>query len=159
MATLDATVGGPAANSYLTVAEATALLTPRLTALLDMAATWYGYPTTMTQALAWPQTGQVDQLHRAILATTVPVVLQRATALYALLLLEDAAAASAGGGGETGAIKSRKIGDLTITYQDTAPASAAAARPAHQSLPSEVRLLLAPYGQFAGGNTVRLVRT
>jgi hypothetical protein len=175
MATLDATVGGAQSNSYVTASDATALLSARLgtdawddadsadqeaslmwaTQLLDEQVTWYGTPTTTTQALAWPQTGQVDHLGRPVPSDIVPVVIQRATATYALALLDDATTGSTGDA--SGTIKSRKIGDLQITYQDTTP-TAASTRPPQQGIPAEVRTMLRPYAQMAGGVLVPLLR-
>ena len=177
---LDATVGGATANSYVTVAVASELLLGRLytdawygtesvpvsiatreqaliwaTSLLETQVRWDGTPTTTTQALAWPMTGQVDHLGRPMPETVVPVVIQQATALYALALLQDtsqdpASLAEAG-------IQSKKIGDTTITFRDSGmPVS-----PIHE-IPAEVRALLMPYATMktAGGIfTVALMRT
>jgi hypothetical protein len=179
MATLDATPGGPLANSYVTVSTATSLLHERLgaetwdaadstaqaqslmwaTQLLEEQVVWYGTPTTMTQALAWPQTGQIDHMGRPIPTTVVPTTIQRATATYALALLEDDAESSTpGASAATGGIKSRKVGDMTITYQDV-PQSAAPVRPVTQGIPAEVRAMLRPYAHMSGSLTVRLLRT
>src|SRR5262245_8953420 len=113
--TIDAVPGSPTANAYLTVSDATDLLQERLhveawysadpeeaitlphrreaslmqaTRLIDEQVGWYGVPATTTQALAWPQVGQVDHLGRPVDPGTVPVNVQRATAYYALALLE-----------------------------------------------------------------------
>ena len=185
MATLDATVGGPVSNAYVTVSAATALLDARLpgepwqeadataqaqalmwaTQLLDEQVLWYGQPATMTQALAWPQTGQIDHLGRSIPATVIPPVIQRATATYALTLLGESAQATSLNAStsvaDTGLVKSRKVGDTEITYfdprQTTTPTPSAA--PAQQGIPAEVRAMLRPYGHMAGSLTVRLLRT
>lgn len=179
MATLDATVGGSTSNAYVTVDGATALLTARLdtaawlaadatdqaaalmwaTDLLDTQVVWYGHPTTLTQALAWPQTGQIDHMGRPIPMDVIPAQVQRATATYALLLLEEEQAASSTTV-DAGTIKSRKVGDLTITYHDPQKqATAAQTRPAMQGIPAEVRAMLRPFAQMPGGMTVRLLRT
>lgn len=176
MPPLDATVGGASANSYVTVDEATAWLRTRLytetwdltdatsqaqalmwaTALLDAQVVWWGSPTTLTQALAWPQTGQHDLFGRLVPATVLPDFLQRATAIYALLLLEDTSQAV--GTVDTGTIKSRKVGDMQITYHDPQQA-ASETRPVSDGIPAEVRALLRPYAQMSGSMTVRLLRT
>jgi hypothetical protein len=180
MAILDATVGGVAANAYCTVSAATALLTERLattpwleadatsqaaalmwaTDLLETQVRWYGHPTTTTQALAWPMTGQVDHLGRSIPANVIPSTIQRATATYALALLDETTDASPEAV-DVSLVKSRKVGDTQITYHDprTQPTTAAQTRPATQGMPAEVRAMLRPYGQMSGGLTVQLLRT
>lgn len=179
MATLDATPGGLAANSYVTVPNATAFLSMRLyidpwlladstaqaeslmwaTSLLDTQVRWYGTPTTPTQALAWPMTGQRDHLRRPMPSDVVPAQVQQATALYALALLGDTTQqTSSSPGGDLSNVKSREIGDTRITYHDP-QTTTTAARPVSQGIPAEVRALLRPYGQMAGGLTVALVRT
>lgn len=174
---LDATVGGPLANSYVTVVNATAFLTMRLytepwtaadgptqaealmwaTSLLDTQVRWYGTPTATTQALAWPMMGQRDHLGRPVSSTVVPPDIQYATALYALALLRDDTEAP--GAVDIGGIKSRKVGDTTITYHDPQQQTTTQARPVSQGIPAEVRALLRPYGTMAGGLTVALLRT
>jgi hypothetical protein len=133
MPTLDASVAGSTSNSYVSVGVATALLDERLyttawleadatdqaqalmwaTQLLDEYCVWYGMPSTVTQALAWPQTGQRDARGQPIPATVIPEPVQRATATYALLLLEDAPPDPTTV--EISAVKSRKVGDTQIT--------------------------------------------
>lgn len=175
--TLIATVGASDANSYVTLSEANAFIAERphtepwfeppdlvdqrpaalitATRLLDEQVSWYGRPATTTQALAWPQLGQVDAWGRVIVSTVVPVAVQRATAYYALALLremdQDAATVTA-----DLPIKSKKMGDLTITYQDQGTARAVPA--ASLQLPTEVRSLLRGYGTMIGGFNVPLVR-
>ena len=177
---LDATPGGSASNSYVTVDDATMLLEGRLhtdpwydwdtttsalssleeqqgaalitaTRLLDTLVAWRGTPTSLTQALAWPQMGQVDRYGRLLSALTVPLVIQQATAFYALALLRDdsenaATMADAG-------LKSKRMGDLALVFQDRSPP------PPSLRLPAEIRAMLAPYGAVSGGVVVRLLRT
>jgi hypothetical protein len=177
---LDAVVGSPTGNSYLTIAEASALLTGHLgmeawysevdddpltftaqreaalmtaTRLLDVGVRWYGYPTSMTQALAWPQAGQVDRWGRLLPSTTIPRDILLATALYAVALLADASG-TASTDSEVG-IKSKKVGDVTITYQDQPSRTLARAG----GMPPEVRLLLQGYGMLASRVNVPLFRT
>lgn len=177
MPTLDATVGGPLSNAYVTVSAATALLDARLpgepwqaadataqaqalmwaTQLLEEQVLWYGQPATMTQALAWPMTGQRDHLGRPIPADVIPVTIQRATATYAMALLEDTTEAP--GAVDVSNIKSRKVGDTQITYHDPQQQQATQTRPVSQGIPAEVRAMLRPYGHMAGSLTVRLLRT
>ena len=178
---LVATAGASTANSYVTVAAATAFLHERLdtdpwyaegstgdgslaqrreagliwaTQLLDDQMQWYGTPTSLTQALAWPQTGQVDRQWQALDAATVPRVVQRATAFYALELLRGTTASSTSGAGD--GVKRRKVGDTEIEYF-AAPTSGTTVAPL-TSMPGEVRRMLSPYGRLRGGLTVPLVR-
>lgn len=178
MAILDATPGGPLSNAYVTVSQATAFLTMRLdtdawteasvpdqeaalqwaTRLLDEQVQWYGLPTYLDQALALPQVGLVDQWHRPVASDVIPLPVQQATALYALGLLEatadDGAAATSG----DLVIKSKKIGDTTIEYQNMSSTSARASVSPY-AIPAEVKALLRPYGAVPGAGVVQLVRT
>jgi hypothetical protein len=189
--TINAVPGDPLANSYVTVEQATAFLQERLhveawytgdpeeaitlphrreaalmqaTRLLDEQMGWYGRPATMTQALAWPQVGQVDAMGRPVDPSLVPANVQRATAYYALTLLEAEeivqAATVAAATGE-GLIKSKKIGETTITYQDapSASTSTSTATMTHPRIPNEVWLLLKPYGMVPGFGMIPLLRT
>jgi len=174
---LDATPGGISSNSYVTVADATLYLQQRpyhdawdaalvsgdaapalmwATSLLDSLVHWYGTPTTPTQALAWPQTGQVDRYGQPIDPLLIPVRLEQATAVYALALLGDTTL-SQPNGGQTAGIKSTKIGGTTITYQDN-PNPVVGASPV-TSVPSEVRALLKGYGVMAGMIAIPILRT
>jgi hypothetical protein len=181
---LDATVGGPTANSYLTVAAATTVLDGRLnsepwdtptivdevtsveqarrrlaalvsaTRLLDEAVDWYGMPTSPAQALAWPQTGQVDQYGQPMPSDSIPDVIQQATAFTALALLRDSSEA-AGTAGLSG-VASVRTGDGTqIVYRS----QAAPPVPPLTVLPVEVRRMLTPYGTVSGSINVPLVRS
>jgi hypothetical protein len=107
-----------------------------------------------TQALAWPQIGQVDAYGRIIPATIVPQVIQQATACYALALLREASATGATGSDAT--IKSKKFGDTTIVYQDR-PSSARPSMAAR--MPPEIQLMLREYGMIRGGIMVPLYRS
>lgn len=172
---LDATVGGAASNAYCTAAQATSYIEERLsimawyqelptitypwqeldarrdaalmqaTMLLDDLVRWRGRPTTQTQALAWPQTGQVDQFGRPVDPAIVPEDIQRATAYYALALMQEANSAVTGSTtGSTPAIKRKRIGQTEIEYQ--AATTTVTTRPAAQRVPSEVMALVKPYG-------------
>jgi hypothetical protein len=174
---LDATPGGSASNSYVTVADATLYLQQRpyheawdaalvsgdaapalmwATSLLDSLVHWYGTPTTLTQALAWPQTGQVDRYGRPLDPLLIPVAVEQATAVYALALLGDTTL-SQPTSSQTAGIKSTKIGGTTITYQDN-PTSVVGTSPV-TSVPSEVRALLKGYGVMAGMISIPILRT
>jgi hypothetical protein len=126
------------------------------TRLLDEQVCWHGQPLTLTQALAWPMSGQVDHLGRNVPSTSIPVVVQRATAYYALALLRDQSEAVTASTG-TAAVKSLKMGETTVVYQDAA--STAVAHNPQVGLPAEIRQLLRCYGRMTGGVTVHLVRT
>lgn len=180
MAVLDAVPGSPTANSYTTVTQATAFLTMRLqtaawddasvedqsaalmwaTRLLDEQIVWAGLPTYPDQALALPQVGLTDQWGRLVASDVIPGPVQQATALYALGLLEATAVVAATGAGTGGLVlKSKKIGDTTITYQDVPATSARTPAASPYTIPSEVRALLRPYGRVAGGINIPVLRT
>ena len=177
MADLDATAGGPVSNSYTTTAQATAFLTMRLrtapwtdasvpdqeaalqwaTRLLDEQVGWYGVPTYPDQALALPQVGLVDQWGRQLASDVIPVPVQQATALYALGLLDATADDAPAATGDL-VLKSKKIGDVQITYQDVSSQSSRTPVSPY-AIPSEVKALLRPYGAVPGMGVVQLVRT
>jgi hypothetical protein len=180
---LDATVGGPDANSYVSVARASTLLEAELrtepwfgpleeaplakalreadqpaalctaTRLINEQVYWYGTPTTTTQALPVPMQGLIDRYGRLVASDSIPLALEQATALYALTLLREHQAAAQGG--TTAQIKSKKMSDTTIVYQDspTTPGTSALVR-----MPAEVRRLVTPYGTVAGGVMMPLYR-
>lgn len=173
MAIVDAIPGSPTANAYCTVAAATLYLDERLhtepwdtatpedqataviwaTSLLDEQVRWHGTPTTTTQALAWPQMGQVDRYRRPIPSDVVPDDVQKATAYYALALLKDQTDVP---GSSTQAVKRKTIGGLTVEYQSTQTTQAT--RAAYHGIPSEVRAILAPYGRMMGGVVIPLLK-
>lgn len=105
---LDATVKGVSANSYLTATEATTILTDgRLfssvwsaastpdkeraliwaTSLIDSSFSFEGQKTTQAQALRWPRIGLVDVDDWYIDQDTLPKDLKFATAELAMSLL------------------------------------------------------------------------
>jgi hypothetical protein len=187
--TIDAVPGSPTANSYVSVAQATVFLGERLaveawytphleapvtlqqrreaalmqaTRLLDEQVAWYGLPATTTQALAWPQAGQSDAWGRPIEGTSVPMNIQRATAYYALALLEAEellfVTTQAVATGE-GRIKTLKMGETTITYQDEGQTTTSTVAAVRARVPSEVWLLLKPYGMVPGFGMIPVLRT
>jgi hypothetical protein len=105
---LDATVGGPKANTYCTVEEADtyheahpysstwanatedqkkrALVTA--TRLLDEHIEWNGWVATSTQALLWPRVGTFYKSGYVIDSTVLPKELKHATAELARQLLD-----------------------------------------------------------------------
>lgn len=176
---LDAVPGSPTANAYTTVTQATAFLTRRLhtdawttapvpdqeaalmwaTQLLDEQMRWAGVPTFPDQALALPQTGLVDALGRPVASDVIAPAVQQATALYALGLLETTAARATGGGTEPRLVKSMKLGDTTITYQDIPTQSTGRVPVSPHAIPSEVRMLLQPFGLVPGFVSIPVWRT
>jgi len=141
---LDATPGGIASNSYVTVADATDYLNERLntqpwyatpedvtlqaqreaalitaTRLLDEQIRWLGTPTYPDQALGWPRSGLSTASGGPLDATVVPATVQRATSYYALGLLRDtseSATTTSSSTVEAGTIKRRTLGETTIEY-------------------------------------------
>jgi Putative DnaT-like ssDNA binding protein len=177
VAILIATPGDPLANSYTTPSRASAFLTMRLdtaawdeasvddqstalqwaTRLLDEQVQWYGMPTSPAQALALPQVGLVDQWERIIPSTVIPLAVEQATALYALALLESTAPDAPQATGDL-VIKSKKIGDTTITYQDMSSGSTARTPVSPHAIPAEVKALLRHYGRVPGSGMIPVYR-
>lgn len=105
---LDATVGGVAANAYLTVAAATALLSQRLhtsdwtgadpdnqsasliwaTRLIEEKFEFDGSVVNNVQKLRWPRIGTTDVEGRAYLSTEIPPPVQIAASELALVLIK-----------------------------------------------------------------------
>jgi hypothetical protein len=124
------------------------------TRLLDEQVNWFGHPLTRTQALAWPMTGQVDQYGRIVSQETIPIVIQRATAFYALALLRDQSESVQALDGQQN-IRSLSLGDTTIAFQQAPrPSSWRAA----QMIPPDIRHMLRWYGTIAGSAMVPLRR-
>ncbi len=177
---LDVTPAGLMANSYVTVVAATGFLEQRLhtepwyaapsqtlftltatreaaliwaTRLLDQQVNWFGQPLTRTQPLAWPMTGQIDQYGRWVDQHTIPDVIQRATAFYALALLRDVS--------ETpsrvtlAGVRRRHIGETDMEYWPTRNLPAAPA----VKIPTDVRQMLRWYGRVSGDVLMPLRRT
>ena len=128
------------------------------TRLLDEQVGWYGVPTYPDQALALPQVGLVDQWGRQVASDVIPVPVQQATALYALGLLEATADDAPAATGDL-VLKSKKIGDVTLTYQDISSSASTRTPVSPYAIPSEVKALLRPYGLVPGMGVVPLVRT
>jgi hypothetical protein len=176
-----ATPGSATANSYATVAQATALLSDSLspdlltpevqirlgdalvwaTRLIEEQVSWYGAPVVSTQALAWPQVA-VSPRGQVWSTTTIPAFLQRATAEYALSLIREtlryeALVAATTTQGMQG-LKLVAIDDVRI---EVAPDAYARLETCvgDAPMPPAIRRMLAPYGEVAGGSTVRVLRT
>ena len=174
---LDATPGGPTSNAYLDVSTATTLLHEQLyteawdtaspqdqatsliwaTRLLDEQVLWTGYPTTDTQALAWPRTGVVDCQGRTVDSLSIPLDLQRATATYAMALLADTS------GGSTdipvGTVKRTQLGDTSVEYFQPGSTQTPQSTSPVTHVPPEVRQMLACYGRVARGLSIPVLRT
>lgn len=107
MPTIDATVGGANANSYVDVTFAAAYFDDRLhssvwsnasnddrdrslimaTREIDTRIAWDGYKVTETQALDWPRSGLYDDNRDYVDEDTLPIELKNAVCEYALVLL------------------------------------------------------------------------
>ena len=175
---LDAVPGSPTANSYVTIEAASAFLEARLdteawlhasadaqvqtlvwaTALLDSQVRWYGTPTYPSQALALPQFGLVDRWGRAVDSATVGRDVQHATALYGLTLLRVTAPDAPEASEADLIVKSKKIGDTTITYQDISGMTSTRVATSPYAIPNEVLPLLQAYGIVPGCGYAMLVR-
>lgn len=152
---LNAVPGDPAANSYLTAAEALtlaesiphgliwrenedardqeALLLVGATTLLDDEFAWRGERASTTQALGWPRVGIVSRDGKAPVASDViPPFVQRATLEIALYLFDQDATA---GASYLGDVTEMTLGGVRVKSQ-----SGGAAR-----IPGFVRTILSGY--------------
>lgn len=156
MPTLDASLTGAAANSFLTYARAEAVLDGLLcvrtywnaatvatreralmtaTHLLSSRLQFRGSLRTREQALPFPRAGIVDRDGRYVDADTIPLGVERATVALACLLLEaDGQGAGPGTYEETGQIKRLRNDGLEIEYRDRVSTAA----PSRGPLPVEV---------------------
>lgn len=107
MPTVIATVGDPSANSYVTVAEATAYFDELLgkaawgsasapnreaavitaSRSLDQYMKWQGTPTTTTQSMAWPRANTYDRDNVIIEDDIIPIILKQAVYELAYFVL------------------------------------------------------------------------
>jgi hypothetical protein len=179
---LDATPASPTANSYVRVEVASDLLAGRrhaepwfqvspsepflpppgarqaqcliwATQLLDEQVNWFGVPLTREQALAWPQTGQVDQYGRWVDQHTIPLVVQRATAFYALALLRDELESPVPSPAPMSSNASASGPGVRISYRnERIPIQASLI------IPAEIRHMLRFYGACTGSSMVPLRR-
>jgi hypothetical protein len=159
---LDATLGGVAANSYVTQAAASSYFSGRLdvdawnnasssdkdaalmmaTMRLD-AETYNGYKVTYTQRLHWPRFSTFDRDGMLHASDSIPLVIQQATFEYALALLKDSTLMS-----DTGleGFVNVQLGNLNVT-----PRVLSAVR-----LPAIVKQLIAPVRK--GGYNAAIVQ-
>jgi len=146
--TIDATVGGAAANSYCTIAEANSYNESHVsgatwaaatddakcqalqtaTRLLNSYVEWVGSPTTTTQALPWPRLyapwvagcgAPENSLY--VSSTIIPSQLKMATSEYArLLLVNDPTLPSSS---DTSGLQSIKASEIQLVFRSPAEAS------------------------------------
>lgn len=166
MATIDATVGGASANSYLTNAEATVFLETHAlyntwwsedtlqgnklieaTRLLDEYVDWKGTINGATQALRWPRTGALNRDEQVIAADTIPEGVKRATAVFAAeLLAEDRQAER----DDTGIRSVSVAGAVSVNFDKTDK---------KKVIPESVRSIIREFGTVIGwGSQAKVVR-
>lgn len=174
---LDATPGGPLANAYCDAATATVLLSEQLyttdwttatvqeqetsliwaTRLLDEQMYWPGYPTTTTQALAWPRTGVVDCHGHVIDPLSIPRDVQRATATYALALLSDPSQGSTGV--PVGTVKRTQLGDTSVEYFQPGTTTTQSTSPVTHVPHDVIQMLTCLGGMIRRGLSIPVLRT
>jgi len=128
--TIDATVGGIATNSYVTVAETDAYHEEHLygtawtsadaekkkaaiiwaSKLLDDQVTWRGFKYNLDQALGWPRSNAFDRDNQFIDVDEIPKGVKRAAMEMARLLLESDRTAAAG----TEGFSKIKVGSIEL---------------------------------------------
>lgn len=139
-ATIDATLGGPTANSFVTLAAADAYFesvpdsttwvaktTDQKNRALISSTRWidslsfYGDRCTETQALKWPRDNyKVDGIELA--CTLIPAGINTATFELARALADDTDAIT-GTTGTTGIYDEVELGDLRVKYNKTSQTS------------------------------------
>jgi len=162
---IDATVGSPTMNSYVTAAEAAAYFAQRLNATawaanaskqepglvqarrrLD-AESYLGQRVSPTQTCAWPRDNETDPITgEDLVGTTVPSSVKDAQCEMWLALVAADGDLFADTGME--AFSQVTVGPLAVTLRDDTLAS---------DLPIMVERLLAPY-LISSGGSFRLVR-
>lgn len=162
---IDATIGGAASNSYLTLMRATDLwaetphaddflsdfsinrrqLLVQATRLIDRHLSFIGSKATTGQALAWPRSGVSDQSTGvAISSSVIPLFVELATAEWAVILQNESAHENAIAPGLTRL--------RTPSYEMEFGGSG------KRTIPSVVADLLFSYGAPALTRMVRLIR-
>ena len=159
----DASVGGVASNSYVTLAAAGEYFLGRLsasewddadepdresalmmaTARLDMEP-FIGLPVTTTQRLQWPRYGVPDRNGWLYATDAIPRPVQEATFELALAALKDPTLFE--GGGDLSEFSHLSLGSLDVTPRTSSSGT----------LPSVVLRLIAPVR--SGGFQARVVR-
>lgn len=134
MLTVIETPADPAANSYVTLAEADAYMATRLhseawatftddqkngsiisaTSWLDACFIWTGTPTTVTQRLGWPREGMFTRNNVPIDAMELPFDLKKATSEFAMSLAT--AQRTADNDAANQGISEMKAGPVTLKF-------------------------------------------
>lgn len=168
MAPLIVTPGADNADSYVSVQQATVLLSllvdaaawealeliPRerslrlATRLLDALVLWKGTRTGLAQALAWPRENVFTRDGKLLDTVTIPMWLEQATALYGYSLGTQPPDFS---GGLEGV---RRVQDGRSSVEFVPGVSA----PATQRIPPLVAGMIQDYGLLAGRGRVPIVR-
>lgn len=167
--TIDATVGGSAANSYCTLAEADTYHEERLhvtdwsgatdanknsalvwaTRILDYQLEWDGWPASTTQARCWPRSGLLDKNGNAIANTVIPDEIKWAEAELARWLIKSDRTADQSSDG----ILSIKAAPVEIAFNPNDP-------PVRRPLTDAVCEMVSLWGRRKfGRSAVKLVRT
>lgn len=161
MSHLNATPKDPAANAYITEAEATQYLTENrlyvpewlalttddrenaiiwATMLIDISFDFYGNKRTLEQALRFPRSGLVDRDGNFIDYDTIPVDVKKATAELAFYLSQQDPTRLPSILGQ--GIKSVTMGPISVEADFTQT---------KDQIPSYIALLLSPYGVLVAG--------
>ncbi len=136
--TIDATVGGASANSYITLANAKIYFDEILktysgvytddqisaaliqsTRWLDGKFRWIGEIGSLTQALNWPRFDAYDNQGRSVGDNSIPVGVSRATCEAAWVYLVDGSLESTQKRGNM--VQREKVGEIEVEYMSGAP--------------------------------------
>jgi len=165
---IDATVGGPAANSYPTELEADAYFLNRFhvtfweglapedkekllvtaTSLLDWYVRWVGVKVSDTQSLAWPRTGVYTELGNEIPSTVIPA--QVKTAVFELIVASYEEDRTSDSGLE--GLSLLKLSSLQIGTMDKL------SNPPRKVIPEAIWKILGSLYVQSGMGVVRLIR-
>lgn len=169
--TLIAIPGDPAANSFVTLAEALPYMVGRpgrdafvaldeeiqeayliqATQTISLQVAWFGTMIAEDQALPLPMHPQKDGFGRLLAEDIIPPLAQQATALYALALAQGGNEPSPQ---EQGITELQVYGDMSVTYSERMRAVSV-----RNSLPRDVCMLLRYYGKVPSlGGTIAVFR-
>ena len=162
---LNATVGSPNANSYVTLEEATAYFADRIhtdlwteftnqegalvtaSRMLDWYVTWKGYRSSSEQAMQWPRTNVVRRDGSSVDDTIIPNDVKTAVFELALVSLEEDITDS----DPLAGIEQVKAGSLMVKADTDDYGS--------DTIPEKIWKILADlYTQGGGISVVRLMR-
>ena len=169
--TIDTTLAGANANSYISLADANTYFDSRLhksdwtgattpdktialiwaTRLLDAWVDWKGYRTKEDQALRWPRYDVYDLDSWLIDSDIVPQFLQDATCELAMHLIGQDSTAQP----DTVGFAELKLGDLALKVDPSD-------RDKYGALPDSVLSIVEPYGVIrtrSGAGTKKLLRS